>query len=584
MATTVSYNGVVLQNVLTRVFDQEPVYDESNTDKLYDRFKVIVVGYCHGFTSSNTTYITPRGYPTATEQESHVRKLLMEPRKEFKFRVGSVNGEGGAVLLESLHAEDGRSTLHDVNNGPKPLGCHVKHVVGAATLRIEFSIEVCVIDCEYSLNSSGVINNRWQMSDSYDDKWKCTRTIRGRLRIAHINLNPQAFRGWVVPPLQASFRRQSMNFVTSRNGLELDYEIVDREEYAAAPFPAIKFEATHTESSGDGVNSFGDLHVRMTGPPRADKKLLIQTAAILAESRLQLKSMSAGKSDFLLEQMAIVDHLHENTIEMRVRVRHVNADLQHYFGTIGELLGRKLSDRDIPDYDALRSQSPGQSDLTTVAGLFICYLQSPCNDDHKVFQFKSETESELEGEKGDDGPETHSETGVLPPSFQPDWSLSHKEHIYTHYTLDARYEVDTLRVQLPIASNVQGDNPQNNGQGGSDATSAVVRLGRGTAKRIITIEAERADTWPEIPIMDDYTDVVGVALLIDRFEIAPSVRLAKDGSRRVFAMGAVYRFALPRIPLAGEYRAPQLPLMGTSNPSQAEDLIVSSDAFKSEML
>lgn len=565
MATTLAYNGVTLQNVLTRVFDQEAVYDESNTDKLYDRFKIIVTGTCHGYTSSNTTYITPRGYPTATQQEAAVRQKLLEPRKEFVMRVG------GTVLLQADHAPNNLSATGDVNNGPKPLGCNVKHIIGAAALRVEFSIEVCLVDCESLQNSLGVLSNRWQMVDSYDDGWHATRTIRGRLRVSHINLNPQSFRGWVVPPLQPTFRRQSMNFMTSRNGLDLDYEIVDRQEYVSAPFPAIKFEATHTESSGDGVNAFGDLHVRLTGPPKANKKLLIQTAAILAESRLQLKL----KSDFLVEQMAIVDHLHENAIEMRVRVRHVRPDVESYFGAIGDLLGKRLSNEDIPDYDPDRSQSPKQSDLTTLAGLFVSYLQSPCDDNHRVPQDEEQTDFEMEGEEGNGEYEVSSETGSLPPSYPPDWSLSHQEHIYTYYALRTDYKINSLRLQLPVARNAPG---------GSEPTSAVVRLGYGTAKRIITIEAERADTWPEIPALADYADVVGPAVLIDEPIISPSVRLARDSSRHVFAINAVYTFALPRIPLPGEFRAPKLPLMGDGNPTEADDLAIGSEAFKPDFL
>ena len=202
----------------------------------------------------------------------------MEPRKLFVMSVGN------DVLLQVGPRLVGQGTIvvpvlanpGDLNNGPKPLECTIASIVGTQLMPIEFAIEICTLECAEAANYSGVLNNRWSMKDSIDADFFTTRTINGRLRVADVNLNPQSFRGLVVPPLQAGFKREVIETTTSMDGLELEYTVTDKEMFAAPPSPATTWEATHMVSTGDGVNTHGEINVTVSGSKEVDKTDLIE--------------------------------------------------------------------------------------------------------------------------------------------------------------------------------------------------------------------------------------------------------------------------------------------------------------------
>lgn len=557
--TTVVYNGVTIRNALTRVFEQENVLDDSGTDSLFHRFRVSVVGYIHLHAEANSpSKITgPNGEqsPIANQQQD-IRAKLMHNRGDFAMTIGNVD------LLRATAATD-------VNSGPKPQKVEILHIGGRGMLRVQFSIEICKVECgstEDSAQAIGVLNNRWSVGEDFDQNWFATRTIRGKLRVASINLNPQAYRGWVVPPLQRGFKRERMSFNTHPNGLELEYEILDKQVWAAAPSPAKSWAASHVESTNDGVNSFGSVSVRVDGHPGVDKRELVALAAKICEARLKLKESSGN---FLIEGVEISDPLHEASIEMRIRIRHTRK-IESYFSMIGELMGKPLDSADLgEDYDQFASPVPTSSDLTSPTGLFICYLQTPCSERHSIQQVTDEPpEEDYGGETGSGETEVVETTGSL-SNYVPSWSEGNAENLYTYYRLENHYLDDALRVQLPVAQ-------FSNGGEALDATSAVVRLGAGVAQRLVVVDAERAGKWPEMPGIADFTDGAGIPnrLLTNRIiPLAP--RLASDGATFIYGIRAAYLFAMQRRPTPNDFAVNRMPYIT----AEATPESLSSDTF-----
>ena len=105
MATVVTYNSVELHNVQTKQWDEEIVYDPSNTDVMFHRFKLRFAGIIHnqgsvsgsgslgdeGSSPSAPAWIAVPGQrDSITGMWTSVAALLSTPRCELTV---TVNGQ-----------------------------------------------------------------------------------------------------------------------------------------------------------------------------------------------------------------------------------------------------------------------------------------------------------------------------------------------------------------------------------------------------------------------------------------------------------------------------------------------------------
>lgn len=271
--TTIEYRispqmGVILNNVQTLEFLQEAVYDESNTDVLYQKFRITVEALCHTqshVTGSDDAQVTlppdavgapyaAQGIGTrnasggmdvllmqlsptnagATAQQRAVRQILMTKAGTFIMRfggVGSGTNEAGKVILAAgpagpatEAATDGLSPIPiDVANGPVPQSLKIASVANDHMLKIHWSIEINVTECPVGTKfTSGILSNRWSMQDTIDGNFYTTRRITGKARTRTALTNPHNFRGLVLPPLDDGFKRESMTFGATADGLFLE--------------------------------------------------------------------------------------------------------------------------------------------------------------------------------------------------------------------------------------------------------------------------------------------------------------------------------------------------------------------------
>jgi hypothetical protein len=149
--TDLRYGGVTLRNVLTRSFEQDAVYDESNTDLERHRVRIHVASYVSSIVSVSENDNRPGAFPQVgndlASSYQFIKSKLLTPRQSLVYSVGG----------KPLITVDGNS---DVNNGPKPISCNIVQVASDNLFRIEFIIECSFVDCPESKNSQGVLNNR----------------------------------------------------------------------------------------------------------------------------------------------------------------------------------------------------------------------------------------------------------------------------------------------------------------------------------------------------------------------------------------------------------------------------------------
>jgi hypothetical protein len=345
--TMVYYNHVVLSNVITKKFDQTPVYDESGTDLLYTKFNIRVTGYLHKILDPVTGIdILPGNWSDLASLGAGAKALrsrLMDPRHTFIYQLGDIFSTDTvlSVIPANYPANDepvkpgapilvtqGNQSI-DLDNGPKPKNVALTNISGGAAVHVDFEIELNVLECGYdgmgggAYVDQGVLSNRWSCTDEIDagTDWTTTRTYEGRLRVAQNWVGgPNALRGWVIPPIQRGFKRKSIRIQLAPNGLEMEYTIVDEERYSAPPYPAIDWECTDSAETSNGIAFTRTVSIRVVGHKLAPPWDLFAICAAVVDQRLRINKGGFNRGGYIQRDANIVRNLHENSLEMSVTV------------------------------------------------------------------------------------------------------------------------------------------------------------------------------------------------------------------------------------------------------------------------
>lgn len=560
MATNVIYNGVELHNCRTLSWEDEVVMDDSGTDKLFVRHKMRFQCLLHdqmGYYAATPIWTAGRqGYPLANNTVASYQELinrLSQPRADLVVQIS------GKTALQVSGAQN-QDAFHDVDNGPKPGRIVLDQITsgrngGSAVFMLSFEIAACQVHCMSGSYPQNVLNNRWSVSESLDDKAYISRTIRGKLRLSTPSVSPEVYRALTIPQLEDGFRREAIDFAVSPNGLEAEYSIRDRQTNTAAPWPAMAIDCTHTEATQTGATWSSECRVRLDGHPGADKATLLDLAFQVIEEKLgNFNRINNGKSTEKglpqVESLVITDYIGvQNTIEVSLRITQTMIGTKQFptsYDTLATPL--KLSG----DYSHLKSPQPpawgfnagASSNLARPPAaeiLLACYLQTPCNDKHAIA---------TAGTYSDNTPQYPSDQSESPaiteheythPTLLPSSdSLSESTHnyLYTIAAVETHYAVKPSRVQMPISGSTW--------DGNSD-TCVTASLGYPTATVRRHYEAERVGAWPEIPRPDDkWTEggIKGTLLYFDVKAHPPTVDAL--GNKKIYRLEALYLYALNR--------------------------------------
>lgn len=382
--TTTRYGNVTIYRCTTQRYIQEPVFDTSGTDLLYQKHTITVTGFLSGnqagtIGSSGATFqynLTSDGTGVNPQGLANVRHLQIRrqlpPRQPFSITVGDPvgDGTGGFVWLSALPAPtnmipnvtgqisfSGNLSLSnlDLNNGPICTSFVVTRVTGNEMFEVEATFEICKIECDINgnvpNNNSGILNNRWSCNDSYDALLRTTRTYAGELVLASNNLIAQQYRWIVVPPLMPMFRRDGMSFFVSEDGLHLSWTCTDTEIAQAAPYPARRWEVSHKLYGNNGIMGVSSVRVQLWGDSNVNKADLIEAGLYAVTSKMfgytppQINDPAFAPPDspgfwsqFLVEDFELEDSsVDENSIIISMRVRKTLGGNQAILATVADV-------------------------------------------------------------------------------------------------------------------------------------------------------------------------------------------------------------------------------------------------------
>lgn len=531
--TIIRFGEVYIYRCQTKTFQQRPVMDAAGVGLKNWRYTISVSGHLHAW--PNCKYLEVITSPSldppdlASTVDKRVRWRLA-PRQSFEMAVGCTDTTiaSGTVLLSANPMTTVTSTSqltaglsnYDVDDGPRCVAFDVTHISGDSLFKVEATFEVNVVHCADDggalYNTTGVLAHRWGCTDTLNHNAQTIRTYRGFLQLATSQFSPHWFRYLVVPPLAPGMRREHMEFHAAEDGKTLQYSVTDLSIAQSAPAPARKWRIQHTETSlaSDALKSTGQVAVTLEGQDGDDKGELISLGLYVVAAKLLGArpdgTVPAGREAFgpcYMNDITISDEIGDNNIV------HVSASCYRLARSDGALAGlavfgdgfkTELTSEWMPSfveekyqaYDPKRSaggydgQSPSVEGPIPLAGIFRCYLQSPCTGGGSINPGDNQS-----------GASSGTTTAALMPSatvevvptLNPEdpiyYSTSQVSNPYIHYEMESEYRDRSMRVALPVA-----------GVGDVAATAtAVARLASGQSRRIVYIQAERVGAQPEFP-------------------------------------------------------------------------------------
>lgn len=565
--TSIQYGPVVITNVLTRTFSQEEVLDDSGTDLLYFKYTVRVVGYIldalpvvPATPGSPTFGITPiTGANSPANQLAQLR-YQFAPRQQFSMFTTHPDGTQYSMLrcgpANILGATD--VNLKDVNNGPRCKVVAIDRIVGDATIRVELEFEICMLNCDYNggtSNTSGVLSNRWSCTDDLNEDFMTTRTWGGRLRLSSSQVSPHSFRYLVVPQLQMGMRRDSMNFRATEDGLNLDYQIVDKEIAFSAPTPATNWSLRVTERRDLSQSPawHTDVDVMLKGDRYVDKKKLIAIASAIADAKFG--GGNVGANNYLVESITISDEYSstENLIRLNATAMRLDNNGPAVKGMQSKWLGRPIDAADLAGvvnaYDSRISRDLRVGEklevqgAIPVVGAFVAYLQTPCSTQHAIA-----TPLNTSGQQNDPGTVTlPTVTAVTVTDLPDDGSLNNYDpanfaNAYTYWQLDSQYYTTQNRAHCPIASTA---GLLGSSSSSSANTSVVINLAPPMTKRVIRVVAERIGIMPSLPApTDTFSDENGIANVLLENNLVATCPPRSPDAKQVYRVTGEITYAL----------------------------------------
>ena len=503
---------------------------------------------------------------TATGKMDVVQSRLLHPRQDFRYTVGNEH------LLRATANRQETQFPFDVNNGPKPQSCSIVRIAGTQYFRIEFAIEVAVVLCggltppddpfeTQQLTSGDILNNRWSVEETRDNNLRTVRVFEGALRVSHIEHVPSTLRYLVVPPLQKGYKRLSQRFVQSRDGLQLNYQITDRQEHAAPPYPATDWKCSHTESTGvGGVLGVVNLNIHLIGAPGVEKERLLAAAGQVLTSRVGdlsqqwVVGQDQDNSSIWIEQASFVDKVTEPEVILDVTLRRVKLPTDtNFFKMVTDNLTLPLKDpanptNPIAGYDPEVWPVPSPYSEATLGAVFASYVQNPCFLLHGAPRESGGNSNQGEIVVGDDEDRVTSAEddmytapdNMLPNNLPTGHNIAHaSSNPYTDVELYSHYECDDGLIHLPYAD-----------LGALGPTAVGIPMYPPYVRYQFYYKASRMGSYPVLPNpLPKFTDVNGRLMeLLKHDVVTEPAEMSSDASRKIYKGEAKMVYGMSRAP------------------------------------
>ena len=528
----VSYNGVVLQRVLTTGWDESIQYDSSGMNMIGNSITLSFEGTIlansrdsrnreiqkesdEGSVNVNLQNLSSSSTSSIEKMYERLNVCLRQlsiPRGSLKVYDDVYN----KVVFSAFPDDDSAIELTeterrnvDINGGPKPKNIRVVQLVGEYA-RISITFEICKIRClggeTYGIVDGDklgddptvgfVVSNRCWTEETIDANFYTTRTFSGSLRISSPMKSVHFYRSLYYPPLEDGFRRESVRFSESENGLTLSYSVTDKQVRCAAPYPATAFNGNVSYSVINGADMRLQMNLTMIGRPDAPKDAL--TARALQAVLKKIEEFSKNSSGFQ-ENFTISENLGDPpsvTVEVGYRLfssstesvggNNANSAIaQVYASNIG-LIGKPLEfEEEFSDGNTVHIYKRTKSATPNAYGYDV---YNAYDSDEKATDDKSERNAAMigfikclatapcalmsvklaAGDVSGENIEELTSTKVVRDKEGLDYTSQNsgvvKEAVtypYSYYKSDITYYTDFARVSLPrafsVATTINGD-------------------------------------------------------------------------------------------------------------------------------
>ena len=531
----IEYNNVTIYNAQTTSWEETVEYDSSGMNMIGNKINLAFQGCVYPDDFNKTTIkdipnVDPKiKTPHISFKLANILRQLSMPRAKLKvyddrdkdvvffeaFPLYEEAIEGEAPLPQYTETEKRNA---DINGGPKPRNISVSNIVGRFAL-INFSIEVTKIRClggetgnpddlsKYSPADGFVVSNRVTTEESLDSNFYVTRTYNGKLRISSTEKSVHFYRHLFYPPLEDGFRRESVRFAESEDGLTLSYSVTDKQARCSAPYPATAFSGNVDYSIQNSATMSLGVSLSMTGAPYTPKTALVSRAVQAVNAKIK-EFMNKGHTNGICKNYSVSENLGDPpsvTVNASYELISTEAmeignpeddSLSKIIAPCVELIGEPLEfeketviDNIIYTYSRIKSQKPNpygydiyyvasdeekdgeESDKSNVFGYIKSLATVPCAMRPLIKGEGGSGESEtpeVETKVAEDPKGT--EYTSVENSVQSDVI----EFPYTFYKSDITYYTDYSRLVLPVAPFVRND--ESMGEYGNYSVGELRRL------------------------------------------------------------------------------------------------------------
>ncbi len=317
----VTYGGVQLPYANTTQFTQKAVYEESNTDRVLTQFDVTVQCLISSAYAAmiNTTLVKSTQNPA--DFMAWVRQRLLAQRKTLSVVVN------GVELIPQ--PQTGNTGTVDAKNGPQPQFCNIVQLTDTL-----FIVNYRVL-AHYWENNNGdtpkvpvtdtnnpggnILYNRWSETVSIDINNYTTRTRKGKFAIRSDNVS-----GFVADQLRAQmavvgvpvgFLRTKNEYKVDPDGLIMEYEQVDAEQYKMPPNPAFEASGKITLTTDKGAKWTANTHVELKGDAQTNQITLVEAAVFIATVKVEnLCNVPVPPADYFIMKAEVSLDLWKNEV------------------------------------------------------------------------------------------------------------------------------------------------------------------------------------------------------------------------------------------------------------------------------
>jgi hypothetical protein len=587
--TEIRYNGIRLRGVLTKEISYEPVYDKTNTDIIGIRNVISCEAYIHEASLGGNAPIhgidatQETGIPTFARALDEVLTKLSMPRREFLMTIGTDtlfhifpnDTEPGDCNTTPDEENNWRNLKNlDVSHGPKCTH-RVLKVIGTRTAKCMFTFEFTTPSCEDSSKIDDWLNLRYSIADDVDCKtWLTTRTYRGTFRVRGTNVDSHAIARLItLPPVQYGFRRDKVMWAESPDHLELDFTIIDVEQYAQAPSPATHWQGTFSISLPQAeITAIAELRFRLWSDRTVDKRILFQLAEQIIDKKLHFREqfIDADNPAVIVLAMVWEENLSDNEINCYIKVQYVGDGDKHAFDMNFTALGPKFElgaplDPKVSNffgnperrlYREDQSYFPSGGPTAGLAGIFVCALQTACCVQTLNKPLIDPSETENEETEQEEPEEQENATEYVEYEYKKNdyirYNDLHRKNPYLWYKMTSLYHRDTGWRGFPLGKQCEYNSTTTD-------RFAFAQIHCPICIREVRIDACRMNKWPDMPDQrDSWTDDAGIRYVLKESQIDPCPpQLTADGKHELREIHARYYYYMSRPP-SGESDAEYL--------------------------